>query len=305
MDFNFNNLKVVLLGDFMLDHYIYGLSSRMSPEVDAPVIIPKKEAFLPGGAGNVAMNLMSLGAQVHCAGVVGDDEFGHQLINIFSKNRINTDLIKIDNSYQTIVKQRIFSNGVQIARLDREEVLKFKNDYLSKINFKKYDLLMISDYNKGVVSKEIELKTKPNLTIVDPKKTDFGNYNYANIITPNLFELQKATSININDRIEINNSCFDLISKNNFNNILLKKGDKGMTIYGKNNFMHDIMAHKVKNPDVTGAGDTVIATLGLVYSKTKDILYASEVANLAASIVVNKEGTATTSVREIKNLLSK
>ena len=140
--------------------------------------------------------------------------------------------------------------------------------------------------------------------IVDPKKEDFSSYKYANILTPNLFELEKATNCDINNDISIVTSCRKLINEYEFDFIVAKKGIRGMTIIGKEDFVHNIQALKIDNPDVTGAGDTVIAALSIAYAKTGDIIFASEFANVAAGLVVGKSGTATTSIEEIQKKLN-
>ena len=140
-----------------------------------------------------------------------------------------------------------------------------------------------------------------NILLVDPKKDDFSVYRNAHIITPNLNELQKATSVNITDDQSIIDSCTDLINKYNFEYIVAKKGDRGMTIVGKNNFIQHITPHHVKNPDVTGAGDTVIAVLSTVYAQTKDIELSTRIANKAAAIVVGKSGTVAINLDDLKS----
>ena len=139
--------------------------------------------------------------------------------------------------------------------------------------------------------------------IVDPKKDDFNHYKGANIITPNLNELQQASKIEIKNNESIVKACKELIKKCNFNYIVAKKGDKGMTIVGRENFVEHITAHPIKNPDVTGAGDTVIASLSLAYKKTKDIKISAKIANLSASISVGKIGTDIVTIKDLNKLI--
>jgi D-beta-D-heptose 7-phosphate kinase/D-beta-D-heptose 1-phosphate adenosyltransferase len=139
--------------------------------------------------------------------------------------------------------------------------------------------------------------------IVDPKKDDFSLYKNTHIITPNLNELQRATKIKIGDNQSIIDACNDLIKKYNFNYIVAKKGSKGITIVGKSNFVKHIEAHPIVNPDVTGAGDTVISALSIAYAKTQDIELSAEFANSAAAIAVSKSGTATVTIDEINNYI--
>jgi rfaE bifunctional protein kinase chain/domain len=301
MNLDFSNIKVLVVGDFMIDHYIIGTSNRMSPEAPVPVVIPEQEYSIAGGAGNVAMNLRAMGADVTCLGFVGDDSWGKKLLSILENENINTKHISIVDNHPTTLKQRIYSNGKQVARLDTEKIIDWEPDEDS-IN-ESYDVTILSDYNKGVLNGS--WFSVPNLDnmIVDPKKDDFTHYKDAKIITPNLNELQRASKIEINDDKSIINACNKLIKECDFSYIVVKKGNKGMIVVGKNNFVKHVEAHSVKNPDVTGAGDTVVAALSLVFAKTKDIEISVKVANAAAAVVVGKSGTATAALDEIKELL--
>lgn len=299
MKFDFSDITILVAGDFMIDHYIMGTSNRISPEAPVPVVIPNNEYSIPGGAANVAMNLCTMGAKVVCLGVVGDDIWGKKLLLLLKNNGINIDGIDVIENHPTTLKQRIYSDGKQIARLDKEQIIDWTPNFLSK-KIGKYDACILSDYNKGVI-KNADIDT--NILIVDPKKDDFSLYNNANIITPNLNELQKASSINIKDNESVIASCNELIRKNNFDYIVAKKGDKGMTIVGKNGYIKHIKAHKVKNPDVTGAGDTVISALSILYAQSQDIEISARFANKAAAIAVSKPGTATVTIEEINNYI--
>ena len=301
MNLDFSNSKVLLIGDFMIDHYIIGTSNRMSPEAAVPVVIPKKEYSMPGGAGNVAMNLSLLGADVTCVGIVGDDLWGKKLLSILRNEGIKTDFIEIIDKHPTTLKQRIYSNGKQVARLDTEKII----DWQSSYNIDKdYDITILSDYNKGVLNNLwININDLANV-IIDPKKDSFSHYKGATIITPNLNELDKASDIDIKDDKSIVNACNKLIKENSFEYIVAKKGNQGITIVGNDNFVKHIEAHHVENPDVTGAGDTVIAALSIAYAKTHDIEFSTKIANAAAAIVVGKSGTATATIEEIESLLS-
>tara|TARA_B110000196_G_scaffold318763_1_gene334892 strand:+ start:201 stop:1106 length:906 start_codon:yes stop_codon:yes gene_type:complete len=301
MKLNFSDITILLVGDFMIDHYVTGTSNRMSPEAPVPVVIPKEEYSIPGGAGNVAMNLRAMGANVVCLGVVGDDIWGEVLLSTLKNEDINVDNIDIIKNHPTTLKQRIYSDGKQIARIDTEKILDWRFK-ISEYNLDNYDACIVSDYNKGVI-KDTNIDT--NILIVDPKKNDFSVYENANIITPNLNELQKATKIQIQDSQSIVDACTQLIRKHNFNYIVAKRGAEGMTIVGKDNFVKHVEAHCVESPDVTGAGDTVIAALSIAYAKTQDIEFSVNFANSAAAIAVSKSGTATAELEEIDKLLTK
>lgn len=300
MKLDFSDINILLIGDLMIDHYIMGTSNRISPEAPVPVVIPQKEYSIPGGAGNVAMNLRAIGANVTCLGTVGSDVWGKKLISTLKNKGVNIGGIDIIENHPTTLKQRIYSDGKQVARLDTEKILEW-TPQIPDCKLDNYDACILSDYNKGVVS---NISLDMDILLVDPKKDNFSEYNNANIITPNLNELQKATGIKIKGNQSIVAACDELIKKNNFDYIVAKKGDKGITVVGKNNFVKHIKAHAVKNPDVTGAGDTVIAVLSVVYAKIKDIELSVKIANAAAAIVVGKSGTAATTVKEIEEVLT-
>jgi len=301
MNLDFSDIKVLVVGDFMIDHYIIGTSTRMSPEAPVPVVIPEQDYFIPGGAGNVAMNLKLMGANVTCIGYVGNDIWGKKLLSILKNEGIKTEGIELIDDHPTTLKQRIYSDNKQVARLDTEKIINWQpNDKVQQ----NYDIIILSDYNKGVLNNLwLDINNLDNV-IVDPKKDSFNHYKGANIITPNLNELKKASNIDINDNKSIVDSCNQLIKENNFKYIVAKKGDQGMTIVGANNFVKHIKAHTVENPDVTGAGDTVISALSLAYAQTEDIELSAKIANTAAAIVVGKVGTATVTIDEINNYIS-
>ena len=301
MNLDFSDIKILLIGDFMIDHYIMGTSNRISPEAPVPVVTLEEEYSIPGGAGNVAMNLSAMGANVICVGVVGDDSWGKKLLSILENEGINIENIEIIDKHPTTLKQRIYSDNKQVARLDTEKIMDWQSSYNIEQD---YDIIILSDYNKGVLNNLwFNINDFENV-IVDPKKDSFSHYKGSTIITPNLNELHKASNVDIKDNDSIVNVCNKLIKENSFEYIVVKKGNQGVTIVGRDNFVKHIEAHHVENPDVTGAGDTVIAALSIAYAKTNDIEFSAEFANAAAAIVVGKTGTATATIKEIKELLS-
>ncbi len=303
MNLNFKDLKVLLIGDFMIDQYVLCSSTRMSPEAPVPVLNPKKIYSTPGGAGNVAINLSTLGASVTCVGCIGSDSEGLELTKLLKEKGINTDFLKI-TELPTTTKRRYYSNRNQVLRVDVEKEIKDWSPSINEIEYDKYDLTILSDYNKGVLNNGWFSEIKNNNIFVDPKKDDFSFYANATIITPNFNELQRASNLKItNDKTLVNACRLMLENSSNLEYILAKKGDKGMTIVGKNDFVKHIDSHKVKNPDVTGAGDTVIATFSLAFTKTNNIEFSAKIANAAAAIVVAKKGTATVTIDEINNYI--
>ena len=316
MNLDFSDIKVLVIGDFMIDHYIMGESNRMSPEAPVPVVVPKEEFSIPGGAGNVAMNLKLMGADVTCVGCIGNDIWGEKLLSILKNEGINTKRIEIIDDHPTTLKQRIYSDGKQVARLDTEKIINWEIDDFTTDIAENYDVMILSDYNKGVLHNsdlfltlisvsQLSPDNRLETIIVDPKKDDFYHYNGVNIITPNLDELHKATKMKIDDNESIIKACKKLIEEYCIEYVVAKKGDEGITVVGEDNFVKHIKPHTVENPDVTGAGDTVIAALSIAYAKTNDIEFSAKYANAAAAIAVDKTGTASVSTKEIEKLLSK
>lgn len=314
MNLDFSDIKVLVIGDFMIDHYIMGESNRMSPEAPVPVVVPKEEFSIPGGAGNVAMNLKLMGADVTCVGCIGNDIWGEKLLSILKNEGINTERIEIIDDHPTTLKQRIYSDGKQVARLDTEKIINWEINVDTMDIAENYDVLILSDYNKGVLQNsglfltlidvsQLSPDNRLETIIVDPKKDDFYHYEGVNIITPNLYELQKATKMKIDDNESIIKACKKLIEEYFIEYVVAKKGDEGITVVGEDNFVTHIKPHTVENPDVTGAGDTVIAALSIAYAKTNDIEFSAKFANAAAAIAVDKTGTASVTIDEINNYI--
>ena len=303
MIYDFSKIKVLVIGDFMIDEYIFGSSRRMSPEAPVPVLTPNETKILPGGAGNVVLNLHALGANVSCLGYVGDDYAGNKLKQLLNEKNINTEQLFLTD-YKTTIKKRFISNDKQVLRVDSEEIV---NDWVPNItyNFSNYDLIILSDYNKGVLNNDWFTKINFKNIFVDPKKNDFSFYSNCSIITPNLQELEQASKKTIKNDKELVDACMKILDNSNFKYIVAKKSERGMSIVGTDGLIKHINAHKVLDADVTGAGDTVISTFSLVYSISNDICEAAKMANIAASIVVKKVGTATVTIEEINNYIKK
>ncbi|MDB3883274.1 PfkB family carbohydrate kinase [Candidatus Marinimicrobia bacterium] len=300
MKLDLNNIKIMVIGDFMVDHYLFGASDRFSPEAPIPVVNLQEELLVPGGAGNVAMNLNSLGAEVTCVGFVGDDYMGRKLLNIFQEKKININHLELINNHRTTIKQRIYCESIQQSRLDSEI---FFSDWIpnKSINYSNYDFIILSDYNKGVFHKNWFIK-KDVTVALDPKVSNSYLFKNSDIITPNIKELADLTKLKVSDDISIEKAAKKLINEFGIRDIVVTRGDQGMSIISNNKISH-IPCLKVNNPDVTGAGDTVIATLGLVYAKTEDIDLAASIANKAASIVVGQKGTTKIRLKDLEKLL--
>lgn len=302
MNFDFRSIKVLVIGDLMIDNYTMGSSSRLSPEAPVPVIIPSSNYSTAGGAANVAMNMSSLGAQVSCAGAIGYDSWGEKLLSILDKEGIDTTNINKIKNFNTTLKQRIYSNGKQIARIDIEEILEQKCSFMDE-NFNNYDVIILSDYNKGALTTNWFQRPENAAVLLDPKKS-FINFNQCDIITPNLNELKQLTGNNIISEEDIKESCKIILNKYNLKYIIAKRGDEGITIIGKNDYVNHLKAKFVETPDVTGAGDTVISSISLAFAVTKDIEKSAEFAINAAALAVSKPGTATVTIDEINNYIN-
>lgn len=317
-----SKLKVAVLGDVMLDTYWWGNVERISPEAPVPVVAVSKREKRIGGAGNVALNVQALGAKVAVLSVLGDDEDGIQLIQLLQENNIDTRFILESKKRITTNKIRIISRNQQMMRLDAEitndldeaDETKLLNQVEKYVTSEKPDVVIIEDYNKGILTKKIithtiDICNKNNIpTAVDPKRKNFFMYRKATLFKPNLHEV--ITSLNLlPEEIseELLTGIHDKLKENLDHDIsMITLSEKGI-FYGEKNNRNIIPSHRRKIADVSGAGDTVIAVASLVYACTKNIRLASEVANIAGGIVCEEVGTVAikkeTLLEECKRLL--
>ena len=301
---------IIVIGDFMLDHYIFGTTSRTSPEAPVPIVEFKNENYSLGGAGNVVANLNELGANVLPFGIIGTDSAGLQLNKLIKeKNCDNTNLIPVNDRYTTI-KTRILSANQQIVRLDKEEIQKIptsiSNQLIKSLNYHipKADALIISDYAKGVCSKSmtqkiIEIANSHKVPIlVDPKTSDLTCYQGSYLITPNLKEFKNIiNNQNISNK-QISSLAKKLLIKHEIDNLLITKGSEGMSLVSSEKTIN-ISADAKEVFDVSGAGDTVIATIAFSLAHKINLENSIHLANISAGIVVSKTGTATVTKEEI------
>ncbi|MDA1196380.1 MAG: D-glycero-beta-D-manno-heptose-7-phosphate kinase [Nanoarchaeota archaeon] len=300
----FKQKKILVVGDVMLDVYLFGDVTRVSPEAPVQVVRVLKEAFIPGGAANVASNVASLGGQVFVAGVIGNDGAGVSLTNGMLKRRIDTHCIIQDASKPTTKKTRIMAQNQQLIRYDHE-----KDDYLSadvekmlldKITplLKDIDAIIISDYAKGVITKNV-LDSINKLTdapiIVDPKPKHSAWYAGARLITPNIKEAQEMVA-GENEIAKIGNALVGQLGAD----VLITMGERGMGLFQKNADYSEIPTKAKEVYDVSGAGDTVVATLALALTAGADLNSAALLANHAAGIVVGKIGTSSCSLDQLR-----
>jgi len=299
--FNFSNVSVLVIGDIMLDQYLWGSVDRISPEAPVPIVNIKRTSLAPGGAANVANNIASLEAEVLLIGTSGDDYNGEQLSDVLNQNSIKHLLFKTDTP--TITKVRVVGNKQQMMRLDYEQPKplseEIKNSMKSEISrcIDDFDVVVISDYNKGVCTDDLcrfiiaEAENYGIPVVIDPKGKDWAKYSGAALVTPNMKELNEFIGYNIpNDDIDVEAAIPEVFVNSGFKNLLITRSEKGMTLYDGVQTEHfPTFAKEVY--DVSGAGDTVIAALAVGIASGYKLRDSVEFANMAAGIVVGKLGT--------------
>ncbi|MCE3037967.1 D-glycero-beta-D-manno-heptose-7-phosphate kinase [Helicobacter anatolicus] len=308
--------RILVIGDLMVDHYIWGESTRISPEAPVQVIDVKSENNRLGGACNVANNLASLGANVDICGVVGQDSMGDWLVKALDGIGVDIQHVIRDTSRPTTQKSRFLLGNQQVLRVDRE----IKNDISKALQEKiffdlecricDYDAIVLSDYNKGVLSKEliqkfISLAKSENKPILcDPKGRDFTKYKGATLLTPNKKEAQIASDIEIVDQKTLQECAKKIKQECNLTVSLITLSEDGIGILDKNDEICIVPTSAREVFDVTGAGDTVIAALAFCLAQKIDIYEACKFANAAAAVVVSKVGSATANLTEIEKILN-
>jgi rfaE bifunctional protein kinase chain/domain len=296
--------RVLVVGDVMLDRYWYGAVDRISPEAPVPIVRITREEERNGGAANVAYNVVTLGAQSSLLTVVGDDEASHKLEALVGGTGIRTHFGR-DPDLKTTVKLRIIGRQQQLLRLDFEntpktEVLASQSVAFAKL-LPEHDAVLFSDYGKGGlahVSDMIERARAAGVPIlIDPKGTDFSRYQHATVITPNRAELQQVIGPWLDEsdlQVKVNN----LREQLGLMAVLLTRSEEGMTLFDSAGQLH-VNAHAREVFDVTGAGDTVIATMAAMVAAGMTLRQAMPLANRAGGLVVGKFGTATVSYEEL------
>ncbi|HUU42056.1 MAG TPA: D-glycero-beta-D-manno-heptose-7-phosphate kinase [Desulfatiglandales bacterium] len=312
---NFGRLKILVIGDIMLDQFIWGKVCRISPEAPVPVVEVERETTMLGGAANVINNLVSLGGKGFLCGVVGDDSNGREIFSKLKSLDVDINGIIIEQDRPTSVKTRIIAHAQQVVRYDREKKLLLKpktiNRILDFIYGKKEELsgIIVSDYGKGVVSRRLMDRLKGvalecNIPMaVDPNAKNFSLYKGATIITPNHAQAGEIAGLEVLTEGDLIKVGEKLLNNKRFKALLITRGKDGMTLFdGEGSIVHiKSVARKVY--DVTGAGDTVIATLMLGISSGLDIKSAAFLSNLAAGIVVGEVGTSTVQIDHLKRLI--
>jgi len=308
---NFSGRCLLVLGDLMLDEFIWGEVRRISPEAPVPVVEVKRETWHLGGAGNVVSNLLDLGARAVPVGIVGDDEAGTRLRRRFAERHAVTTGLVCDGSRPTTLKTRIVAHSQQMVRADREVRTPIRSEIEDLViaNFNAAlhaaDAIILSDYDKGLLTPRVlrtaldAARSRRKLVCLDPKIRNFAHYRSVSVITPNQLEAERATGLEITDERSLIAAAQRIREMLECPNVLITRGEHGMTLLGENGEVTHIPTMAREVYDVTGAGDTVIATLALALAAGAQIDEAAFIANHAAGIVVAKVGTATVSREEL------
>lgn len=313
---DFSNLRVLVIGDIILDHYLFGQIHRISPEAPVPIVDIEYEESRLGGSANVALNLIELGAKPTLMSVIGDDKAGKTIFELLKKNHIHHDYIITSQSRTTSVKTRIFDDERQVVRFDKEDDSDLSselesqliNDFNELIRSVKFHALIIQDYNKGVLTKKfikhiLLQTTKLNIPVsVDPKEYNFFEYQQIDLFKPNIKELAEALQIKIDPKsiTSLRKAAEELKKKNRFDNLLLTLGAQGIFVYTQDGSSYIVPARAIKTADVSGAGDTVISIATLAYAKDFNFKRIAQLANIAAGKVCRKVGVAPITLKELK-----
>jgi len=313
MTVKFNRSNILVVGDLILDEYIWGIANRISPEAPVPVVLVEKENYVLGGAANVANNLVDLDANVMAAGMVGNDDNSKVLKRMLDRAGIETYGVIPDPGRVTSIKTRIMAGTQHIVRIDRELTHQINPTYEdSLVNYLDHvrndvDAVIISDYNKGVVTdslvKSITKIFAGKFIAVDPTGHDYSRYKGATIVTPNLKEAEYASNMFLKDDASFERAAERLTK--HIDNVLITRGKDGMVLFEKNKSPLYIPTKAKEVYDVSGAGDTVIAVLTLAVTSGFTLPGAAKVANIAAGVVVSKIGTETVSIEEINKSLKR
>lgn len=310
---SFSGLRIGVIGDVMLDRYIRGRATRLSPEAPVPVVDIHEESDHPGGAANVATNLSTLGLDVALYGIVGDDLAGDRLARLLELEGIDPEFIVQQPEYQTTVKTRVIADGQHLVRADRESgvgpdprsaerLLDLLEDSIGRL-----DALILQDYNKGTLSHDVirraiaiaEAAGVP--TFVDPKRANFFSYQNVGLFKPNRREVEDALGVTISDPVGAIAAIADLRSRLDVTTVVVTLGEQGMVVDAPDSGAVHVETRAIQVADVSGAGDTVIALLAAATAAGADPVEAVLLANAGAGIVCERVGTVAVTVDELRD----
>ncbi len=310
----FTNKRIIVLGDIMLDAYTYGHVSRVSPEAPVPVLEVEKETYIPGGAGNTAANITSLGGNAYLIGISGNDKNSELLMNALKERKVNVGNVIICEDRPTTLKMRFVALNQHVVRVDREDRSCIKPEIENKIlsciedHIALCSAVVVSDYAKGVITKNVMEGVNKlaynagKMVVIDPRPTNKMLYKNFGFLTPNLMEAKEMVG-DLSDYKDLGRRLMEELNCN----VLLTRGEQGMSLFlndgAKKGICEDFKAAAREIRDVTGAGDTVVAAFTLSLSAGASYHDASEIANYAAGIVVGKLGTSTTTRKELLDVI--
>ncbi len=313
---DFSAIKILLIGDVMIDHYLFGQINRISAEAPVPIVDIEDEEYRLGGAANVALNLLGLGAKTTLLTMLGDDEVGRKALHLMKENNLKTNHVLTSKLRVTSLKTRIFDDERQVVRFDREDdsdlskeqeemLLEELNALLKK---EKFNAIILQDYNKGVLTKKIIkqillITAKLNIpVIVDPKEYNFFEYQQIDLFKPNLKELSDALKMKIDPKNinSLRKAAEELKKKNRFDNLMLTLGPNGIFIYEQNGDSYIVPSRVIKTADVSGAGDTVVSIAALGLAQKLPLMKVAKLANIAAGKVCKKVGVCPITLKDLK-----
>jgi D-beta-D-heptose 7-phosphate kinase/D-beta-D-heptose 1-phosphate adenosyltransferase len=311
----FAEVRVLVVGDLMLDRFVWGRVERISPEAPVPVVHVTREDARPGGAGNVVSNVRALGGRAGVAGIVGDDPAGRTLRRMLAALGASTTGVVTDRHRPTVEKTRIVAHHQQLVRLDRESpaadgarAADRVRDHVLR-DRARYDVVVLSDYNKGVVGPALldalaaAHRRAPFTWLVDPKRANFAHYRRVSLVKPNREEAAAAAGVEITDRRSLRRAGEALLARWEAEAVLISLGEEGMALFKPGGVLEAFPTAAREVFDVTGAGDTVIATCALALGAGGTLEEATLLANQAAGIAVGKVGTAAVDAHELRRAI--
>jgi len=308
---SFTGKKILVIGDLILDEFVWGKVSRISPEAPVPVVWVKDESFMPGGASNVANNINALGGKAHLVGVVGNDERAGILKGELEHRGVNIDGIFADPHRPTILKTRVIAHQQQVVRIDREKVDPLKDGVVRKIvgfvedAIDEMHAVVVEDYGKGLITPRLLdkivplVKKKKKIIAVDPKEEHFSYYKGVTLLTPNNAEASRAVGFEIKDKASLKKAGCELLKKFKTQIVLITLGEEGMMVFEQAKPPKKIETIAQEVFDVSGAGDTVVSSYTLSLVSGANSIQAAHIANCAAGIVVGKVGIAVVTQDEV------
>jgi D-beta-D-heptose 7-phosphate kinase/D-beta-D-heptose 1-phosphate adenosyltransferase len=303
--------RILVLGDLILDRYVWGNTDRISPEAPVPIVRVESESIMLGGAGNVARNLASLGAHVEVLGLVGEDETAAQLEGLFDRWKIDTRILLRESSRPTTLKTRVISRGQQVVRYDRESEDPISGALAGRLldalrsGAARAQAAIVQNYGKGLLTPEVVCEAMTIFeeqgvrVFVDPKEPPWEIYRGAELIKPNQREAEELTHIRVREEADIERIGNQLLALCNGATIAVTRGGSGTTLFTSDKGMCHVPTQRHEVSDVAGAGDTAIAALTLARLSAGSWRESAELANLAAGVVVQIAGTATITPQEL------